>query len=360
MKTRRLSEREGDSSDKGLSRRQWLTGVTAVAAAAVVPATEAVGQTGASRPHRIDTHHHYTGDWTASRAIEGMDQNGIATAILSRPGIPVSDSEKARKLARDTNDHGAQLVRDYPGRFGLFASLPLFDVEGSLREIAYAFDVLKADGACLVTSYGNVGGTGTKWAGDPAFAPVFDELNRRKAVVFIHPTTPMYFNDDFRLQSGSTRGVSGVNETALENQFDTARGVVSLIINGTVMRCPDIRFIFCHGGGALLSLHERLNHLLGEDRPARTDGSYHSRYIPNGFDAEIRKLYFDLVRVANRANLALLTELLPPERLLFGSDYPPVPISETASQLSSLHLDGKLLRGIERDNALALFPRFKA
>jgi len=356
MRAKKLNERD----DKGLSRRQLLTGVTAVAAAAVVaPARQAVAQTGASRPYRIDTHHHYTGDWTASRAIAGMDQHAIATAMLSRPGIPFSEPEKARKLARDTNDRGAQLVRDYPRRFGLFASLPLFDVEGSLREIAYAFDVLKADGACLVTSYGN-GSGGTKWAGDPTFAPVFDELNRRKAVVFIHPTTPPYFNDDFRLERGSARGVSGVNETALENQFDTARGVVSLIINGTLIRCPDIRFIFCHGGGALPCLHERLNHLIGEDRAARTDGSYHSRYVPNGFDHEMRKVYFDLVRVANPANVAFLTALMPPEHLLFGSDYPPVPISETASHMPGLRLDGKILRGIERDNALTLFPRFKA
>ena len=345
-------------SSHKLSRREWLTGVTAVAATATAPARHAAAQAGAARPYRIDTHHHYTGDWAPGRTIEGMDQNLIATAILSRPGIPVSEPEKARKLARETNDHGAQLVRDYPRRFGLFASLPLFDVEGSLREIAYAFDVLKADGVCLVTSYGS-SNPGTKWIGDPSFAPVFDELNRRKAVVFVHPTVPAYYNPDFRLQSGSTRGVSGVNETALENQFDTPRAVVSLVINGTLIRCPDIRFIFSHGGGALLFLHERLNHLLGEDRSGRTDGSYLSPYVPNGFDNELRKLHFDLVRVANRANLALLTELLPPGRLLFGSDYPPVPISETASNMPGLRLDAKVLRGIERDNALTLFPRLK-
>ena len=354
MSTKRLS----DTDSHKLSRRQWLTGVTAVAATAAAPARRAAAQGGATRPYRIDTHHHYTGDWAPGRTIEGMDQNGIATAILSRPGIPVSEPEKARKLARETNDRGAQLVRDYPGRFGLFASLPLFDVEGSLREMAYAFDVLKADGACLVTSYGN-SNPGTRWIGDPAFAPVFDELHRRKAVVFVHPTVPAYYNADFRLQSGSTRGVSGVNETALENQFDTPRAVVSLIINGTLIRCPGIRFIFCHGGGGLLLLHERLNHLLGEDRSGRTDGSYLSPYVPNGFDNELRKLHFDVVRVANRANLAFLTQLLPPERLLFGSDYPPVPIAETASNMPGLGLDARVLRAIERDNALTLFPRFK-
>ena len=352
-------------SDQGLSRRQWLTGVTALAATAMVPGREAAAQAGAARPYRIDTHHHHSqgGPWTPSKAIEGMDHTGIATAILSRPGIPVSEPDKARKLARDTNEFAAQVARDHPGRFGVFASLPLFDVEGSLREIAYGVDVLKADGVCLVTSYSGPS-FGNKWVGDPAFAPVFDELNRRKAVVFIHPTVPMYYNADFRLENGSVSGVSGVNQTALENQFDTARAIVSLIINGTLVRCPDIRFIFCHGGGVLPTLHERLDHLIGQDQPARTDGGsdggYRSKYVPNGFDREMRKLYFDIVRVANPANFAMLTKLMPPERLLFGTDYPPVPISETASHMPSLHLDGKVLRGIERDNALTLFPRFKA
>jgi predicted TIM-barrel fold metal-dependent hydrolase len=357
-KTRAARKTCATSFDGALSRRQWLTGVTVLAATTITSARQAMAQAGASRPRIIDTHHHYSGDWIAAQAIEGMDQNRIAIAILSRPGIPVSEPEKARKLARDTNERGAQLVRDYPGRFGFFATLPLFDVEGSLREIAYAFETLKADGACIVTSYGDA--SGTKWIGDPAYAPVFDELNRRRAVVFVHPVVPSYYNDDFRLEKGSVRGTSGLNGTALENQFDTARAIMSVTINGTLVRCPDIRFIFSHGGGALPGLHERMDHQVGEDRSWRTDGSYHSRYVPNGFDHELRKLYFDLVRVVNPVNIAMLTALLPPEHLLFGSDYPPVAISETASRLPGLHLDGKLLRGIERDNALALFPRFKA
>src|SRR6202043_2006600 len=98
---------------------------------------------------------------------------------------------------------------------------------------AYSFDQLKADGVGLATSYSGVG-YGTKWIGDPVFAPVFDELHRRKAVVFVHPTVPLYYSADYRLESGSVRGVSGINETALENQFDTARAIVSLIINGVL------------------------------------------------------------------------------------------------------------------------------
>ena len=349
---------------KRLSRRQWLAGAAAFAAAAMVPARQAMAQAGAARPYRIDTHHHYYPaklypgrDWTPSRSIDAMGHASIATAILSRPGIPVSEPEKARKLARETNEYVTQVARDHPGRFGVFATLPLFDrrleagpswggeVDGTLREIAHNFDVLKADGVCLVTSYGN------RWPGDPAFAPIFDELNRRRAVVFIHPAAPAYYNSDFTLK---------LQPAALEFMFDTARAIVSLILNGTLYRCPDIRFIFAHGGGALPFLHERLDHLVGGELPTRSDGGYRSEYLPHGIGIELKKLYFDIVRVANPASFALLTELMAPERLLFGTDYSAVSISETASHLPGLHLDGKVLRGIERDNALALFPRFKA
>jgi len=340
------------NSANRLSRRQWLTGITAVAAASMAPARQAEAQTGTARPYRIDTHHHHSqgGPWTPSRSIEAMDRSGIAAAILSRPGIPVSEPEKARKLARDGNEFAAQVVRDHPDRFGLFATLPLFDVEGSLRETAYAFDVLKADGVCFATSYGN------RWPGDAAFAPVLDELNRRKAVVFIHPAAPGYYNADFSLK---------IQPAALEFMFDSARAIVSLILNGSLMRCPDIRFIFGHGGGTLPFLHERLDHLIGEDLPTggewtTGDNRYRSKYVPNGFVNEMKKVYFDIVRVANRANFALLRQVMPPGRLLLGTDYPIVATSETVGHLPGLHLDGKVLRGIERDNALTLFPRFKA
>jgi 6-methylsalicylate decarboxylase len=337
-----------------LSRREWLAAVTALTAGAIGSERPEAAQRSAARPHRIDVHHHYTGNnWEPQRAIDAMDQVGIAAAILSRPGIPVSEPDRARKLARETNETGARLVHDYPGRFGLFASLPLFDVDGSLAEIAHSFDVLKADGACLVTSYEN------RWVGDPAFAPVFDELNRRKAVVFVHPTTAPCCTD---ITLKTEVAELGVRNTALENQFDTARGIVSVVLNGVLYRCPGIRFIFCHGGGALPTLHERLDHLIGDDQSTRTDGGsdggYRSKFVPNGFDNELKKLYLDVVRVANPANFAMLLQLMPPDRLLFGTDYPPVQMSETASRLPKLRLDSKLLRGIERDNALALFPRF--
>ena len=363
MSIARLNEREeGRTSPSStvenphlgnrLSRRQWLTGVTALAATAMVPARQAAAQTGAARPYRIDTHHHHSANW--NQAIEAMDRSGIATAILSRPAIPVSEPEMARKLARDTNEYATQVARDHPGRFGVFATLPLFDVEGSLREVAYAFDVLKADGVCVVTSYGNKTGYADKWVGDPTFAPVFDELNRRKAVAFVHPVTPTCCTDL----------TPRIQPAALELMFDTVRAIVSVILNGTLVRCPEIRFIFGHGGGGLPFLHERLDHLIGQEQSTGpdggSDGGFRSPYVPNGFDNEMKKVYFDTVRVANPADFALLTKLMPPEHLLLGTDYPVVPTSETVGHLPGLHLDATVLRGIERDNAVALFPRFKA
>ena len=157
---------------------------------------------------RIDVHHHMlppeyanltrdrileitSGDttvlkWTPDVTLEQMEQFGVASSILSLPvpGAWYEGKEKSRKLARIANDYGARLSKDYLGRFGMFAAIPLPDVDGSLAEIEYAFDLLNADGIYLQTSYDD------KWPGDPAFAAVFDELNRRKAIVFVHPTEP--------------------------------------------------------------------------------------------------------------------------------------------------------------------------
>ena len=154
-----------------------------------------------AKPHRIDVHHHHTPppyvaaitaknipgpvrDWTPEKSIADMDKAGVATALTSitTPGACGSwTTPGARKLARECNDYTAKLVADSKGRFGMFAVMPMPYVEGTLHEIGYALDTLKADGIALLTSYGD------KWLGDPAFTPVMEELNRRRAVVYTHP-----------------------------------------------------------------------------------------------------------------------------------------------------------------------------
>jgi predicted TIM-barrel fold metal-dependent hydrolase len=252
----------------------------------------------AAKPHRIDVHHHivpprYVTDmglkwvnrhnaplplhgpleWTPERSLAEMDRNGVATAItsLSDPGVWTGDVARSRSVARYCNDYAAQLARDYPGRFGVFASLALPDIEGSLREIEYAFDVLGADGILLMTSYGD------KWPGDAAFAPVFDELNRRKAVVYFHPTA-----------APCCEGlIPDVADAVIEFLFDTVRAVTSLLYSGTLSRCSDIRYVFSHAGSAVPLLARRISRL------APITEAVNPR-LPNGALHELQKLYFEL------------------------------------------------------------------
>src|SRR5262249_21984163 len=187
-------------------RRGFLAKAAALGASAALPAAAlAQGAPKAkapAKPFRVDVHHHlvYPGyldeigqtrsgsgfKWTPEMSIEDMDKSGIGVSMLSliQPSTAVPEGEKARRIARLCNEYGAQLVRDHPGRFGSFATLPLTDADASLKEIEYALDTLKAAGIGLMTSYGD------KYLGDAAFAPVWQELNRRKAVVYTHPLTP--------------------------------------------------------------------------------------------------------------------------------------------------------------------------
>jgi predicted TIM-barrel fold metal-dependent hydrolase len=311
-------------------------------------------------PRRIDVHHHMlppeyaaitrerileitSGDstvlnWTPAVTIEQMEQFGVVSAILSLPvpGAWYQGKENSRKLARIANEYGARLAQDHPARFGVFAALPLPDVDASLREIEYAFDALRVDGAYLQTSYDD------KWPGDPAFAPVFEELNRRKAIVFVHPTEP----------ACCANLIPGIPSNVVEFVFDTTRAIVSFLANGTFARCPDIRFIFCHSGGTMPVLAARINGFF-QSRSALA-----SR-VPNGVMYELKKLHYDVANATNPSSLAALMKLVPTSQIVWGSDFPYRAVGPTATGWDNFEAEPEVKRAVNRENALRLFPRFK-
>ena len=310
-------------------------------------------------PHRIDTHHHIFPThymekerervlgvahrlapeilkWTPDAAVEALDRAGIATAVtsISAPGVWFGDPRAARALSRDCNEYAVTMARDHRGRFGVFAALPLPDVDGSLAEIEHAFDVLRADGIGLMTSYGDV------WPGDERLAPVFDELNRRKAVVYFHPTAA----------SACANLLPGIPAATIEFPFDTTRAIASLLLGGTLSRCPDIRFIFSHAGGALPMLAHRIAGLM-RVRPDLLEK------LPKGVMHEFTKLHYDVCSATSPIAFGAIRQLAGISQLLYGTDFPYWPSETTGAGLAQLGLAAAELRAVERDNALRLLPR---
>src|SRR5712692_8918384 len=348
-----------------LSKRQFLTALAGLGASTILPVKALLAQTSTSgtKPRLIDVHHHilppvYMAEarerviaqgqgylpapvlqWTPEKTLAEMNQNGVTTAIvsISTPGIWLGDVQAARTLARKCNEYSARLVRDHPGRFGFFAAVPLPDTEGSLREVAYAFDVLKADGIGLMTSYGD------KWPGDSAYAPVFEELNRRKAVVYIHPTGPDCCRDL----------IPHVPYVMTELPHDTTRAVTSLLFSGSFVRFRDIRFIFSHAGGTLPMVAGRI---------ARQSNAIKelAEKVPNGVEYELKRLYYEIAGSANRPAMSALMNLVPTSQIIFGSDYPWGRMGANVGGLTSLGLSAADLRAIGRENAIALFPRLRS
>ena len=307
-------------------------------------------------PHRIDVHHHFCppeyhaavsrhqpivpilAGWSLQKSLDDMAAAGVATAILSitTPGFWWGDAAETRSLVRLCNDHGARLVADRPSKFGLFAALPLPDIDSSLKEIEYALDTLKADGIGLYTDYD------MKYLGDPAFAPVLDELNRRKCVVYTHPVCP----------DCCKNLVPGIPEAAIEYGTDTTRTIASLVFSGAAARYGDIEFIFSHAGGTMPFLIERF------DRLALHPVSRVN--MPHGVRHALAQFHYDTAQVANPSTLGCLLQIVAVSQVLYGTDFPFRTSIEHVEGLAKCGFSPAELGAIERGNALELLPRFRA
>lgn len=344
---------------KGVSRRELLRGM-AVAGAAALAAGELPGQfvnKSTAKGGRIDVHQHHLPPgiggpgggltstagkpaWTPEQTLAQMEKFDIAVSILSLTqggNIYYDNTEKGRAAIRKGNDYGAKVMSDHPKKFGLFAGVPLPDIEGVMKEIEYGLDTLKADGIGIYTN-DNQG----KWPGDPYFEPMWQELNRRGAIVYMHPLAPPC----------CTKLNDSVPTSMNEFDFDITRGCTSILANGILHKYPNVKIIVPHSGGTMPMIAGRIKDRYPGD-------AAHAAYVPNGVIAELQKFYVDVAHATFPYPMAAMLKFSHPDRILFGTDYPAEPIESTVNQLPGLGLSAKLTRAIERENAEKLFPRFK-
>jgi len=339
-----------------LGRRDVLAGFAAtVVASAVKPVPARAAET---RPQRIDVHHHlspptyvaaananHVGEapmrnWTVDKSLDDMDKAGVATAMLSitTPGVNFIAGEPARGLSRECNEYAAKLIADHPGRFGSFAIVPLTDTDGALREIEYALGTLKADGIGLLTSYGD------KWLGHPSFLPVMDELNRRKALVYTHPTTANCCVNLVKTQQPAM----------IEFGTDTTRTIADIIFSGNAVKFRDISWIFSHAGGTMPMLLDRFVRNAFLDPNAK-------QAVPDGTLAELRRFYYDTAQTANKPAMLALSAIVPVSQIVFGTDFPYRTSIDHVNALRDCGVFSEAqLAEIERGNALKLLPRLAA
>jgi 6-methylsalicylate decarboxylase len=297
---------------------------------------------------RIDVHHHVVPPKFAddsmpirppdvAEQLRSMDDWHIRAAITSlTPRVLLKNMQRLREVARACNEFQAQRLHDHSMRFGSFALLPLPDVDGALAEISYALDVLCLDGIGLFSSVNDC------YLGDSRFDPIFDELNRRKAVVFIHPTH-CEAPEHTRLHAPPF---------VVEYVFDTTRALVNLIYSGTLRRCPDIQIVVAHGGGAAPFLAQRIAMMEGH-----RGASGVTNVIPT-----LRSLYYEIASTTSPFALRSLRELADPSHILWGSDLPFVYGDRLREEVEQWeHYDGfdtSARAAVEESNAAKLFPRF--
>jgi predicted TIM-barrel fold metal-dependent hydrolase len=257
----------------------------------------------------------------------------LSASALSHP-----DARDARKFSRTVNEYAAKLAGDHPGRFGQFAYLPFPDIDGSLKEIEYALDTLKADGIYLMTNYGD------KFLGDEAFAPIFEELNRRRAVVYTHPTS----------HPCCEQLVPGLRDADIEYGTNTTRAIAKFVFSGFSRRYANVRMVWSHAGGTMPFLIRRFDKRVKESPEFQP-------ILPEGFSPEARKFFYDIAQAPERAPMAALRAVAPVSQMLFGTDWPHLTTEEHVVGLQNCGVfDAAELKAIDRDNALRLMPTLRA
>ena len=360
---RRFSRRE---ALRAAGATSLAVGLGAAGAAAASAAATTAGPTraraqgdGSRSAGRIDTHQHVLtrdmhdwavaagllppeggptwADWTLEGALQTMNDNDIAAGVMSAPvpTIAFRDQALAEEGVRICNESMAEVVATHPDRFGFFANLAAQHTDLALEQAAYALDELGADGIILMT---NADG---RYLGDELYEPLFDELNRRGAVVFVHPDA---------LPDGGSE-LPGIPDFLADFLFDTTRAALNLIVSGTLDRYPNVSIILSHAGGFL-------PYLLGRAESASRQGEL---LEPGVVAAAVRRFHYDTAMPASPYAMPSLLAAAGPERVLFGTDWPARPAEEvgviTRDHAADPALAGTARQAVDRGNALRLFPR---
>jgi predicted TIM-barrel fold metal-dependent hydrolase len=308
----------------------------------------------------IDTHHHILPDffwretnsahapvgglaplqWSKEAMISFMDEAGIDVAVMSvsTPGAHIGDSQRARSLARRCNELAAELVHERPDRFASFACIPLPDIDASLEELSYALDVLGLDGLVLFTNSNGV------YLGDTSLEPVFEELERRKAVVFVHPNP----------SPDAVAHSLGLPDNLIDFPTDTNRAVAHMHYTNRFARTPNVKYIFSHAGGSIPYLAARLAII---DEMAFIPGSEERGAVASMF----RRMYWDTALAASDPVLRMLRDIVGIDHVLYGTDFPylrrDLAVDFKQRILESSELNDSERRAILGGNASRLFPR---
>jgi predicted TIM-barrel fold metal-dependent hydrolase len=345
-------------SNHSQSRRIFVGRLAAAGALGLLPAG-ALRAIAAPASRAIDFHHHFNPpflvnaaqgnrvgnngaglNWDLAYTLDDMDKSGISTAIISPPtGFAERiAADKRVSTVRTVNEYGADLVRDHKGRFLQLVYMPLPDVDAALKEIDRGFGALNCVGAGFATSYGE------KYVSDPAFAPVFEELNRRKALCYFHPLAA----------ACCTRLFPDYPEEAnlLEIPYDTGRAVMGLLLSGAFVKYRDIKWLFSHSGGVIPMFAGRFRRL--------TQANDLSKIAPNGIDAEFRRLYYETANANSPPTMAALLKYVPIGQVMFGSDHPYVSDADNMADLKSCGLGPAEMKAILYENAERLVPQLKA